>query len=916
MKNTGTMFIKNLRNICLVGVIALGLITIVGSNGGGGDGGTATTTTDTTTDTTDDTTAPEDVTLLSALPGDSKATLSWTASANSDSDLAGHKIYYSSDGGTNYTVATSTLSASATSYEITGLTNGTAYKFKVTCYDEVPNESSGATVSAYANASGTVSDSDMPVQSGLTDNGVARTGTQTMTGTVPNPTGLDDTYGGKAYLVLNDDKIPLSVTKSGSSSSSVSGRTFYKGSKEYTVVDGEAYCLDDADEMDFSSLSKAETRDGVTWTFTVTFSVNAGPNTIRIEIYDLSDVLFAATALWNIIGTIEPTSLVVTLWWNTDGTDIDLHVSPDDGTTHCYYGNSTAGGMVLDYDDTYGYGPEHITVDQVTGTKTYKIKVYYFSDNSGADTTTPTTASVTAAVNGETKLSGSQLMSVESYDSDWGTGSHIWDVGELEVSGENVYTVTLSDPDLTSFPEVTLPVTVTDPSNNNEHVSGLTSNNFYVVNAGTLMSDVTVTEGSSSYTLKYTDITSGARDLYVFVNVPAEGDTPRKGGLSNTKTYGTNYALLVGLNEYPAAYATPSNWDTSNYTIDVEPSAPAGTASVDADEFTIEFYAGATLDTSVTATSITSLGGGVYRLGYPSQDHSTHTTAKVKYEKEAWLSNCINDINDMEAALKAKATSMNNSAWEDDNIYILTNSGATETEITSKISTIASGMKKYDLFLFHFSGHGSGSQDAGDASQYLCAYEDANWISVTDLSNALDDIPQPGTSSYITNVFVFMDACHSGNFIGKGMERGFGAEVDRTKVPKFRPFMPQRGKVPSEYRSLKFSRDLQDMTNKNHVFVMTAVTGDKSAWDDSTLGNGVFTYYLVEGIDVSGKNISAALANANNDPWVTAEEAFAYLDPKANDYVSTTPGYPDDAVQDAQLQDNSTTTVSRLVYNW
>ena len=200
----------------------------------------------------------------------------------------------------------------------------------------------------------------------------------------------------------------------------------------------------------------------------------------------------------------------------------------------------------------------------------------------------------------------------------------------------------------------------------------------------------------------------------------------------------------------------------------------------------------------------------------------------------------------IEAALKATATSMTGSAWEDGNIYPLTNSGATETAITTKISTIASGMEKYDLFLFHFSGHGSGDPAAGDASQYLCAYEDANWISVTDLSNALDDIPGPGTSSYITNVFVFMDACHSGNFIGKGMERGFGAEVEGTKIPKFRPFMPQREEVPSEYRSLTFSRDLQDMTNKNNVFVISAVTGDKSAWDDSTLGNGVFTYYLVD----------------------------------------------------------------------
>jgi len=47
MKKTGNMFVKNLRYLCLVGVIALGLMTIVGTGGGGGGGGTSTSTTTT-----------------------------------------------------------------------------------------------------------------------------------------------------------------------------------------------------------------------------------------------------------------------------------------------------------------------------------------------------------------------------------------------------------------------------------------------------------------------------------------------------------------------------------------------------------------------------------------------------------------------------------------------------------------------------------------------------------------------------------------------------------------------------------------------------------------------------------------------------------------------------------------------------
>lgn len=39
MKKAGTMVIKNLRYLCLVGVIALGLMAIIGTGGGGGGGG-------------------------------------------------------------------------------------------------------------------------------------------------------------------------------------------------------------------------------------------------------------------------------------------------------------------------------------------------------------------------------------------------------------------------------------------------------------------------------------------------------------------------------------------------------------------------------------------------------------------------------------------------------------------------------------------------------------------------------------------------------------------------------------------------------------------------------------------------------------------------------------------------------------
>jgi len=224
-------------------------------------------------------------------------------------------------------------------------------------------------------------------------------------------------------------------------------------------------------------------------------------------------------------------------------------------------------------------------------------------------------------------------------------------------------------------------------------------------------------------------------------------------------------------------------------------------------------------------------------------------------------------------------------------------------------------MEKYDLFLCHFSGHGSGMPADGDTSQYLCAYEDDAWISVSAFSTKLGEIPNP--DSNITNAFVMMDACHSGNFIGKDMNfirKGIDG-ADLSAIPRYRPFIPQRESETPDFVGLAFSRDLRDLTGTN-LFVMSAVTGSKSAWDVGALENGVFSYYLVEGINATGKYLSAALANANNDIWVTGEEAFNYLEPKAKKYVEdnilpTNPG----ASQDAQYWPDLTTK-SRLIYNW
>jgi uncharacterized protein YfaP (DUF2135 family) len=83
--------------------------------------------------------------------------------------------------------------------------------------------------------------------------------------------------------------------------------------------------------------------------------------------------------------------LRVLLAWDSDGTDLDLHVVTPDGE-HTFYGNRVVpNGGALDVDVTSGYGPEiFATPTPLTGS--YLVYVNYYG---GAQEDAITTASVT-----------------------------------------------------------------------------------------------------------------------------------------------------------------------------------------------------------------------------------------------------------------------------------------------------------------------------------------------------------------------------------------------------------------------------------------------------------------------------------------------------------------------------------------
>ncbi|MBK5281300.1 MAG: fibronectin type III domain-containing protein [Nitrospiraceae bacterium] len=78
------------------------------------------------------------VTLTVSAPATSSATLTWNA--NTDSDLAGYKIYRATTSG-GYGATIATVPGNITTYIAAGLQSGTTYFFVITAYDSTGNES-------------------------------------------------------------------------------------------------------------------------------------------------------------------------------------------------------------------------------------------------------------------------------------------------------------------------------------------------------------------------------------------------------------------------------------------------------------------------------------------------------------------------------------------------------------------------------------------------------------------------------------------------------------------------------------------------------------------------------------------------------------------------------------------------------
>jgi uncharacterized protein YfaP (DUF2135 family) len=119
--------------------------------------------------------------------------------------------------------------------------------------------------------------------------------------------------------------------------------------------------------------------------FSRPYSFGSGSN--NIEIRTSNGEKKTTVQFYEAYSGITQSRIRIILSWDTDRTDLDLHVVTPDGQ-HCYYSNRVLkNGSALDVDVTTGYGPE-IFATPAPQNGTYLVLVNYYGSRTKEDLTT------------------------------------------------------------------------------------------------------------------------------------------------------------------------------------------------------------------------------------------------------------------------------------------------------------------------------------------------------------------------------------------------------------------------------------------------------------------------------------------------------------------------------------------------
>ena len=191
-------------------------------------------------------------------------------------------------------------------------------------------------------------------------------------------------------------------------------------------------------------------------------------------------------------------------------------------------------------------------------------------------------------------------------------------------------------------------------------------------------------------------------------------------------------------------------------------------------------------------------------------------------------------------AFAAEIGKKGNDLFNKINTYTLLDKNATKEKILSALDEIKKEMKKEDLFIFFYAGHGSTVDDRF----YFVTSEITGLYQTDKLKEALNvvELQERFKSLPALKQVVFIDACHS------------GGSVD---------YLAMRGAVEE--------KALAQLSRSSGVHVMASSEKAQQSAEIKSLNHGVFTYVLLEAL--GGK-----ADGAPNDSKITVYEIKSYID--------------------------------------
>jgi WD40 repeat protein len=208
-----------------------------------------------------------------------------------------------------------------------------------------------------------------------------------------------------------------------------------------------------------------------------------------------------------------------------------------------------------------------------------------------------------------------------------------------------------------------------------------------------------------------------------------------------------------------------------------------------------------------------------------------------KYENENLnLTYAKMDAQAISEQMKIKGEKLFNKTYS----YTLYDKDATRANILAKLEEIKKVMKKEDVFLFFYAGHGSMVENSfyfvtSEISGLYQKDKLKDALSVTELQEKFKMLPA-------LKQVVFIDACQSGSSVNTLAMRGASEE-----------------------------KALAQLSRSSGVHVMASSESDQQSAEIKSLGHGVFTYVLLEALQ--GKADGAPL-----DSKITIYEIKSYLD--------------------------------------